>query len=205
MSIWHSIRIWFAIVPAFLVVHLSATALFGATGLGVAQMWEFSPIQATWLQAAFVLGYIVRIPVGPFTARIASHKIVIMGGILVCAVANALFYLYANDFTSAFILRLICGAAVGAMVYPALQLVTGNDRAGGGIALGFVLLLGWSLSVYVAGEVSAINIGQAKDVLPWASFLSLGGGWNTIYVLAALAPVIWWVPAFFLLPKQRKD
>ena len=192
-----SMRIWIGIIPALIIAHLTATALFGSTGQGLAQMWELSPIQAVWLQTAFMLAYAVRIPIGVFAANIMRDQRVFMLAFLVSILASGLFYFYADDFVSALILRLIAGGAAGAMVYPAMNMVTRNG-AGGSIGLGAVILLAWSASVYVAQMAATVNLGTVHPIFP------PGGGWNTIYVLLGVLGLIWLIPAYFLIPRKQQ-
>lgn len=192
------IKTWIGIVPALVIVHLSATSLFGLNGSGLAQMWEITPLQFVWLQTAFILAYAARFPIGVFAGRIASDRFVFLMSFVVSIVASGLFFLYANDFVWALVLRLIAGAAAGAMIYPALNMVTSRTRASNSIGLGLVVVLGWSVSIYVSMVVGQVNLGTI------ASFFPSGGGWNTIFLVSAIFGAVWLIPALFLLPRRTR-
>jgi MFS family permease len=189
-------RIWLGIVPALLIVHLPAASLFGSTGYGLAQMWEISPLQSTWLQAAFVVAYAARIFVGRFVMRIASDRFVFLVGFVLALAASWLFFVYASSFVWALLLLSIAGGAAGAMMYPALNMVSPNPGSPASIGLGLVVVLGWSGSIYLSQIAGTVNVSSL------AGFIPAGGGWNTIYLLTALLGAIWVIPAYFLIPKR---
>ena len=189
-------RFWFGIIPALLIVHLPAANLFGPTGHGLAQMWEINPLQSVWLQAAFVIAYIARIPIGRFVTRVASDRFVFLVGFVLALTASGLFFVYANDFVWALVLLLIAGGAAGAMIYPALNMVAPTSGSPASIGLGLVIVLGWSASIYLVQIAGTVNVGFLADFMP------LGGGWNTIYLLTAVLGVTWLIPAYFLILKK---
>ena len=189
-------RFWFGIIPALLIVHLPAASLFGPIGHGLAQMWEVSPLQSVWLQAAYVIAYAARIPIGRFVTRIASDRFVFLVGFALALTASGLFFVYANGFVWALVLLLLAGGAAGAMIYPALNMVAPTPGSPASIGLGLVIVLGWSASIYVSQIAGTVNVGSLADFIP------VGGGWNTIYLLTAMLGVIWLIPAYFLIPKK---
>ena len=191
------LRIWIGIVPAMVIAHLTAASLFGASGYGLSQMWEITPLQTMWLQTAFIIAYAARIPVGVFAANIARDRTVFLGAFLLSIIANAVFFFFVNDFTLAIILRVIAGAAAGAMVIPALNIVTVNGKAVASIVLALVIILGWSGSVYLSQLAGQFNISVLSDLVP------PGGGWNTIFMVSAIFGAIWLLPVFFLLGRKK--
>jgi MFS family permease len=190
-------RTWIGIAPALIIAHLSAAALMGPIGQGLGQMWELSAIQSMWLQAAFIVGLVARIPIGVFASTIKSDRFVFLLTFAVSVVTAALFYFYASDFMPALILRLIGGAALGAMIYPALNMVTANGTAKAGIGLGIVIVVGWAASIYLVQFASTVNLGALGSMFP------AGGGWNTVFLLNAILGAIYILPALWLVPKAR--
>ncbi len=190
-------RIWIGIIPALIIAHLSAAALMGSIGQGLGQMWELSGVQSMWLQAAFMVGLVARIPIGAFAQTIASDRFVFLVAFIVSVAAAALFYYYASDFVPGLILRLIGGAALGAMIYPAMNMVTAGGKAGASIWLGLVIVMGWAASIYLVQFASTVNLGALGSTFP------AGGGWNTVFLLNAILGVVWLLPALWIVPKSR--
>ncbi len=189
-------RVWIGIAPALIIAHLSAAALMGSIGQGLGQMWELNAVQSMWLQVAFIVGLVTRIPIGVFAQTVAGDRFVFLLAFVVSVAAAALFYFYANDFVPALILRLIGGAALGAMIYPALNMVTAGGKARSSIGLGLVILIGWSASVYLVPFASTINLGSLGSVF------IVGGGWNTVFLLNAILGAVWLLPALWIVPKE---
>jgi MFS family permease len=190
------VRNWIGIIPALLIVHLPAAALLGPIGNGLTQIWDITTSQIIWLQVAFALAYTAHIPVGRFVTRIASDRFVFVLGFAIAVAASWLFFTYARDFVPAMVLLLIAGGATGAMIYPALKMVSPKEGSMASIALGLLMVLGWAGSVYVSQMASTVNLSALSASFP------PGGGWNTIYLVTAVLGAIWLIPAFFLISKK---
>ena len=90
------------IVPAILFTHLTAASLFGSTGVGLGQIWELTPGQVVWMQAAFAIGFALRAPIGVFVTNIVNDRLVFIIATLISAGACFLFYYAAGCYNSAF-------------------------------------------------------------------------------------------------------
>ena len=190
------VRLSFALAPTLLIVHLTAASLSGNIGAGLSQMWELSPIQAMWLQLGFLIAYVLRIPIGGVVSNMVSDRTVFLVAFIVSGLSSWLFFVYADDFVPALVLRVMSGAAAGAMVMPVFRLLGGDDL-GRNIALIFWLLVCWAGSIYVSIMAGQINIGGV------AAFIPPGGGWNTVFFLGSALSALWLVPFYFLLPRNK--
>ena len=190
------VRLSFALAPALLIVHLTAASLSGNIGAGLSQMWALSPVQAMWLQLGFLIAYVLRIPLGGVVATIFSDRTVFLVAFVVSGLSSWLFFVYADDFVPALVLRIIAGAAAGAMVMPLFRLLGGDDL-GRNIALIFWLLVCWAVSIYVSIMAGQINISAIS------AFIPPGGGWNTVFFLGSALSALWLVPFYFLLPRNK--
>ena len=171
----------------------------GPIGSGLSQIWDLTNSQVIWLQVAFALAYTARIPAGRFVVRVSSDRFVLLGGFAVAFAASLLFFVYARDFVPALVLMLIAGGATGAMIYPALNMVSSKEGSIASIALGLLMVLGWAGSVYISQMASSFNLSGMSSIFP------PGGGWNTIFVLAAALGAVWFVPLYFLIPKRQSQ
>ena len=187
-----------AIIPAIILTHLTSASLFGATGIGVGQIWELTPNQVVWLQVAFVLGFALRAPVGLFVTKVVSDRLVFILAILISAAACFAFYYYAEDFLWGFVLRLIAGLVAGALVVPAINYLSIQNRGRASIVVGLACAAGWAASVYVSATTAVADLSGV------VSFLPPGGGWSSIFLLSSIVTLIWVLPVvlFVRAPKR---
>lgn len=124
------------------------------------QEWGMNNTRAGMIFSVYQLGYIASgVLLSALTDRINTRLIFVIAAFW-SAISNLLFALYANDFTSAMILRCLTGLGMGGTYMPGLKLVAERfESQERGRAIGVYvgsLVLGASLSLAVTGWLTSM-------------------------------------------------
>lgn len=153
--------------------------------------WGMSNTRAGMIFSVYQLGYIASgVILTTLTDKINTRLIFVIAA-LWSATANLLFALYANDFTSAMILRCLTGLGMGGTYMPGLKLVAERfESKERGRAIGIYvgsLVLGASLSLAVTGWITSIYNWRIAFIVCSASVLF--GGLLSIYLFRGYRPL----------------
>jgi MFS family permease len=139
------------------------------------QEWGLSGGQAGAVFAAQQLGYTLAVVgLSTLTDVWGVRRIYLLSS-LWNGLANLTFPLLARDFTSAFALRLVCGAGLAGTYVPGMRLVVERFHAGG---------RGAAVGLYVAcfSVGAALSLALAGALLPW--------GWRWSFLVPAVGPLV---------------
>jgi len=165
-----------ALVPWF-----SAAAV--APSIGAA--WGISPLQTALLTVAVQLGFAVGALALAVTGAVdvVAPRILVAGGALLAAAANAAFGLVADDLVTALPLRALSGAGIAAVYPVALKVLAGWFRRDRGLAVGIL--------------IGAITLGSALPHLLRAGGTVAGLDWRPVVVAGTLpcllAALVAWI------------
>jgi len=157
------------------------------------QEWGMNNTRAGMIFSVYQLGYIASgVLLSAMTDRINTRLIFVIAAFW-SAIANLLFALYANDFTSAMILRSLTGLGMGGTYMPGLKLVAERfEPQERGRAIGVYvgsLVLGASLSLAVTGWLTGICGWRGAFIACSASVCF--GAFLSIYLFRGYKPVVY--------------
>ncbi|MDA0338553.1 MAG: hypothetical protein O2910_01720 [Proteobacteria bacterium] len=200
MSIW---RGFFVLVPAFVILHLSAAGFLLPlieNGRDFAEIFELSRIELALLGLAFPIGYAGAVPKGAFMATGWSPRLVAMCALLGSILAAILFAFIAEGFWLMFIALLMSGGSAGVMLPLTTRLLgclASLPRAG---MMGLLIALAWGLSIYAT---AVLPVGAFAAALTQAGLpVEAPPAWASIFVLQAFLALVWLLPVSLLMPKQ---
>lgn len=159
-----------------LALVLSMSVWFSASAVvpRLQEAWGLTRGEAAWLTIAVQLGFVVGAVLSSVLtiADVVSPRLVILGGSLGAAAANALVAA-AGGLTSALPARFLTGVFLAGVYPPALKLMATWFRRGRGTALGVI--------------VGALTVGSAAPYL----VRSVGGiGWQTVILVTSALTVL---------------
>jgi MFS family permease len=159
-----------------LVSSLLPSMSFPATMPAIISDMDFTASDAGWVGGIYFAGYACAVPVlSSITDRVGA-KSVYLASSLVGVISSIAFALWADSFWTAFVFRLIGGAALGGVHMPGLKLLTElvSDRfemRGAGI------------------YASCYALGSAISFL-FAGFIESAAGWHAVFGMAALGHIL---------------
>lgn len=142
------------------VLGLSGLATFSALLPTFIRTWELSNTQAGWLSAVYYGAYVVAVPLLTSWTDRRDAKRILLGGLVIGALASMGFAWAATGFWSALILRFLSGISLAAIYMPGLKLL--SDHTEGPVQSRYVSFytasfsLGTSLSFLLAGEIHRV-------------------------------------------------
>jgi len=185
IALWKKLLV---VVPAVLIVHLSATGILPLLE-GLREVWEMQDAQSVRLGAAFPIGYGVAIPfallVGEFALRWALTI-----ALLLCFLGAVAFATLGNGFTSAFYSLIVSGIGAGLTLPVAARLLGLSSTVTHAFLMAALIAAAWALSVPM--------VEMFKQGLP------VGGapGWTAPYFVQAALVVVWLPLVVFTIPSR---
>lgn len=137
---------------------------------------QFTASEAGWLGGIYFAGYACAVPVLSSGTDRVGAKSIYLTSCLVAVVSSLAFAFWAEGFWSAFIPRLLGGAALAGVHMPGLKLLTD--------------MVGEKFRMRGAGiYASSYALGSATSFL-FAGFIEAASNWHFVYGLAALGPAL---------------
>jgi len=152
--------------------------------------WLLNNTQAGVIQAAGQVGYLLAVLVSSSLTDYITPKHLIVGGALWASISNLGFALFANDLTSAVILRALIGMGVAFIYMPGVNLISKNipsTQRGSAVGL-FVasFTLGSAVSIALGGTLASIL------------------GWRLAFGLTSIGPLAGALISWRTLPNTEK-
>ena len=156
-----------------------------AVAPSIAAEWQIGALETALLTVAVQLGFAMGALTLAFVGAVdvVPARVLVAGGALLAAVANAAFGLLATDLATAIPLRALSGAGIAAVYPVALKVLAGWFRRDRGLAVGIL--------------IGAITLGSALPHLFRALGTVAGLDWRAVVVAATVpclvAAAIAWV------------
>lgn len=180
--------------PAALVTILCAALVLVMTGfMPVAAVlpsifadWHITETEAGWLSGIYFGGYALGVPVLlPLTDRIDTRR-VLLGGLLLCAVAGFGFAWLADGLWSGIFFRVLGGIGLAGFHFPGLKFL--SDRLGG-----TAQRRGAAIYVSMFSFGGAVSFFGAGLIESWF-------GWKTVFTVSGWGAVIAFLLVLFFIP-----
>jgi MFS family permease len=160
------------------VMGLAGLATFAALLPTFIRTWQLSNTQAGWLSAVYYGAYVIAVPLLTAWTDRRDAKRILLGGLVIGALASLGFAWVAAGFWSALGLRFLAGIGLAGIYMPGLKLL--SDHIEGSNQSRYVSFytasfsLGTSLSFFMAGEIN-VALGW-RWAFALAGLLTLAGG-----------------------------
>ena len=181
---WRS-ALWLAGISSALFLSLLPFSSYVSSAPLIRDEWELSNAEAALVFSAYLIGYAVSsVVLIPLADRLSPRR-VLLASVVLMAVSNLLFPLFATNVWTGSALRFMSGMGhVGAYV-PGIQLVSLRFAHGRrGAAVGVFVAMG-----YAGTTVSYVFMGQLLNAVET---------WQTAYLVTALVALAGLVPATLL-------
>lgn len=165
-----------AILSFCLAANLMALMTFPAVLPEVSRAWHLSAAEAGWVGAIYFAGYAVAVP---FLARATDRydgRMIVAGSSLLGAAAGFAFFVLADGFWPALVMRFAGGTALAGVHMPGLKLLT-ERTAGSGQARGAAIYT----SSYALGSSGSFLVAGLVDLL---------FGWHAVFLAGAIGPLL---------------
>ena len=152
--------------------------------------WGIDNTEAGWITGLFYLAYAVSVPILVTSTDRVDPKRVYLLGVALTIVGHLCFALYAEDFWTAALARVLAGIGWAGTYMTGLKLLA--DRVEGKLMSRAVA--GHALSIGVAGAASFAFAGAFEDLL----------GWRSVFWASAACAAAAWLVVALAAPAQDK-
>ncbi len=152
--------------------------------------WHITETEAGWLSGIYFGGYALGVPVLlPLTDRIDTRR-VLLGGLLLCALAGFGFAWLADGLWSGIFFRVLGGIGLAGFHFPGLKFLSdrleGTARRRGAAIYVSMFSVGGAVSFFGAGAVES-----------WL-------GWKTVFTISGWGALVAFLLVLVLIPKAAR-
>ena len=182
---WRS-ALWLIGISSALFLSLLPFSSYVSSAPLIRDEWELSNAEAALVFSAYLIGYAVSsVVLIPLADRLSPRR-VLLASVVVMAVSNLLFPLFATNVWTGAALRFMSGMGHVGVYVPGIQLVSLRFAHGRrGAAVGLFVAMG-----YAGTTVSYVFMGQLLNAV---------STWQTAYLVTALVALTGLAPALLLL------